>query len=547
MRGRAPTAIAWISAALLVCALHAVPGARPSIDVPIGRLSAERMRSDVAFLCSPAIAGRLSGEPGSQSAADFVAAAMRNAGLQPAAGAGSYFQQIPLLEFEIDETESTLGWLLQKQPGLSTVFHPPGNFFCRFPKSAETEAGVVFAGYGITAPELHYDDYAGLNARGKFVLALAGEPQRERADSVFNGRGDTLYAGSYSKLRNAAKHGAAGLLLASGRSSARIRASSGKAIEPDVPEQALADEETGIPLVSIASHVADDLLRAAHKQRADLESRIDATLRPQSFELAGIRMTLDHRLLRSRAVSSVNIAASIEGSDPKLKSETVLVCAHYDHLGAAGGHYFPGANDNASGTAAVLELARAFAGSGVRPRRSLLFIVFGSEEEGLLGYFYYVRHPLRPLEETVAVLDLDMIGRDETPGPETDGQWHVPADTANALDPVGTHYSPDLRRAMEAANARVGLKLDFRLDADHSLDIMQRCDHYPFALEHIPAVWLFGGFHPEYHQVTDTPDRLNFTKMLKVTQLTMRLAWELANQEGRPKFILRPGPVKETA
>lgn len=276
--------------------------------------------------------------------------------------------------------------------------------------------------------------------------------------------------------------------------------------------------------------------------------KIDAALRPQSFELPGVKLTLDHRLARSeRITTSSNVAGWIEGADSALRGETVLLTAHHDHHGAVPGGYFPGANDNASGTAGVIELARAFAASGLRPRRSILFVVFGSEEKGLLGSFYYVDHPLRPLDKTAAVVNLDMIGQNETPSLQTDGRWHVPADTGNALNPVGTHYSPDLRREIEAANEKVGLKLDFRLDADHALDIFQRCDHYPFALERIPSVWFFTGFHPEYHQTTDTVDRLNFPKMLKIVRLAMRVVWDLANQPERPRFDPAPGPVKETA
>ncbi len=528
--------------ALLCLLAAAVPAASPSLDSAVDLLSADRMRADVTFLSSKPLAGRLSGRPGGDAAAEFLAAEMLKAGIQPAVN-GSYFQPIPLVEVEFDQQESSLAWTARGASQVERSFRPAGNFSCRFPESTRITAGVAFAGYGITAPEFGYDDYAGVEARGKFVLVLAGEPQREKADSVFNGRGDTIHSGSRVKALNAQKHGAVGVLLIGGRTGSLVRANSGGVLQPPRPEQALLGSRFTIPVVTLLAPVADQLL----PNRGDLVSRIDAALKPQSFELAGVTLTLDHRVLRSKPVSSVNVAGWIEGSDPALKDETVILCSHHDHLGSVEGGYFPGANDNASGSAAVVELARAFAASGLHPRRSILFIVFGSEEVGLLGSFEYVQHPLRPLDKTVAVVNLDMIGQNETPSLQTEGRWHVPSDTANALDPIGTIYSPEMRRLIEAANEKVGLKLDFRLDADHSLDIFQRCDHYPFALERIPAIWLFGGFHPEYHQTTDTVDRLNFPKMLKVTRLSMRLAWELANQPGRPKFVPNGGPVKETA
>lgn len=532
--------LGWV----LALALAAAP-AGPSIDSAVERLSAERMRADVTFLSSKPLAGRLSARPSDDAAAEFLAAELRKAGVPPVGG--SYFQTIPLAEFEVDGEHSSLGWISHGAADVERTLHPAGNFACRFPESARITAGVVFAGYGITAPELNYDDYAGVDVRGKWVLVLAGEPQREQADSVFNGRGDTIYAGSRVKPLEAQKHGAVGLLLIGGRMGSLVRASSGGAVTAHLPAQALAESRFRIPVVTLSLAAGEDLLQTVGKDRAGLVHQIDAALKPQSFEMRGVKLALDHRVTHAQPVSSANVLGWIEGSDPALKNETVLLCGHHDHLGSVPEGYFPGANDNASGAAAVVELARAFAASGLKPRRSILFIVFGSEEEGLLGSFHYVEHPLRPLEKTVAVVNLDMIGQNETPSLQTEGRWHIPADTTNAVDPIGTHYAPELRRLIEAANERIGLKLDFRLDADHSLDVFQRCDHYPFALERIPAVWLFGGFHPEYHQTTDTVDRLNFPKMLKITKLAMRLAWELANESGRPHWLAKPGPVKETA
>lgn len=528
---------------MLACAVALALAPASSLDTGVELLSAERMRADVTFLASKPLAGRLSGKPGGDAAAEFLAAVMRKAGIQPAGPRGTYFQSIPLVEFETDQENSSLSLVVRGQAEVEKTFRSSGHFSCRFPESVRITAGVVFAGYGITAPELGYDDYAGVDARGKFVLVLGGEPQRAKADSVFNGRGDTVYAGNRVKTLNAQQHGAVGVLLVGDRGGPRVLSTSGESVRASLPPQALVGSRVQIPLVTLFSSVADALVA----NRKELQERIDATLQPQSLELAGVKVTVDNRVLRSQRITSVNVAGWIEGSDPALKDETIIICAHHDHLGSNREVYFPGANDNASGAAAVVELARAFAASGLRPRRSILFIVFGSEEEGLLGSHHYVQSPLRPLEKTVAVLNLDMIGQNETPSAQTEGRWHIPADTKNAVNPIGTHYVPELRRLIEAANERVGLKLDFRLDADNSLNIFQRCDHYPFALERIPAVWLFAGFHPEYHQTTDTVDRLNFEKMVKITRLAMRLAWELANQPGRPRFNPNPGPVKETA
>jgi Zn-dependent M28 family amino/carboxypeptidase len=232
----------------------------------------------------------------------------------------------------------------------------------------------------------------------------------------------------------------------------------------------------------------------------------------------------------------MNVLGLQDGSDPALRSETVLITAHYDHLGFQNGRVYPGANDNASGTAAVMELARLFATAGHHPKRSLLFAVFGSEEQMMLGSFYYTAHPARSLAGTRAVVNLDMIGRDEAHIPQSQGVLRIAGDTSNVLNLVGTDYSADLLQMIERQNQSVGLTLDTKFDRDHTLNALFRCDHLPFLLEGIPAVWLFGGFHPGYHEPSDTVEKLNFPKMVKTIRLAYRVAAEIANAPSTPRF-----------
>ena len=220
---------------------------------------------------------------------------------------------------------------------------------------------------------------------------------------------------------------------------------------------------------------------------------------------------------------------------PRSSTETIIINSHYDHLPNRGETHYPGANDNASGTAAMLELARAFAASPERPRRSLLFVSFGSEEEGLLGSYYYVEHPLRPLASTLAVLNLDMIGRDESHIAATKGKLNVPADTSNLVNLVGGDYSPDLVAAIRRANKFANLELDEKYERDSTQNVLFRCDHFPFLWKDVPAVWIFGGFHPGYHEASDTPDRLNWSKLQSVMRLTWQTVWEL-DKGTRPSF-----------
>jgi Zn-dependent M28 family amino/carboxypeptidase len=154
----------------------------------------------------------------------------------------------------------------------------------------------------------------------------------------------------------------------------------------------------------------------------------------------------------------------------------------------------------------------------------------------MLGSFYYTAHPLRPLETTRAVLNIDMIGRDEAHIPQSEGVLSIPANTSNTLNLVGAIYSPDLRAAIEHANRGVGISLDTKFDDDHTLNALFRCDHLPFLVAGVPAIWLFGGFHPGYHEPSDTVDKLNFPKIEKVVRLAYAAAMNIANASSVPRF-----------
>jgi Zn-dependent M28 family amino/carboxypeptidase len=233
----------------------------------------------------------------------------------------------------------------------------------------------------------------------------------------------------------------------------------------------------------------------------------------------------------------------VEGSDPQLKAETILVSGHHDHDGMRiDGEIYRGADDNGSGTVGVVSLARAWAKNPVKPKRSILLVVFAAEERGLLGAYYYAEHPLGPLATTRAQLNFDMIGRDEKDSAQTRGLIEVAADTSNEVNIVGARYSPDYRKAVEKSNELVGLKLNYKFDDDTVLNVLFRSDQYPMLMHDIPAFWWFTGFHPDYHQVTDTPDKINYEKMQKIVRLAYVTGFEFADTDKPPKFVAAGSP-----
>ena len=257
-------------------------------------------------------------------------------------------------------------------------------------------------------------------------------------------------------------------------------------------------------------------------------------MRPASRELPGVRVALRASNAESERRPSWNVAGLLTGSDPKLRDETVIVIAHYDHLGVQNGKLYPGANDNGSGVAVLLEAARDLARE--RPARSVLFVAVGSEEQLMLGSYHYVAHPLRPLETTRAVLNLDMIGRDEAHTPESVGAYEITAGGSDQLNIVGASFSPDLAAVLNAEAAKAGMTLSDKFDRDSSMRALFRCDHLPFLQKGVPAIWLFGGFHPGYHEPVDTIDLLDFDKLDRAVRLTAATVRRLAAPGAPPRF-----------
>uniref|UniRef100_Q01TI2 Peptidase M28 n=1 Tax=Solibacter usitatus (strain Ellin6076) TaxID=234267 RepID=Q01TI2_SOLUE len=471
-----------------------------------------RLHADLDFLTSDVLAGRVSLSPQAEIAARFIDAEFRKAGLT------SQLQAFPVVGYRSDPKQRQL---LLTRGGASRPLHAfTGGFY----RDIAVRAPVVFAGYGITALEYAYDDYATVNASGRIVLIFDHEPQEDSAASVFNGTGHTLHAGRAAKVLNARRHGALAVLIATEPSHhSYILASPQRApLRASAPPQAI-DDPAQIPAFTLSEADVKDLLSVTGRTPVELQDAIDASLRPQSQPLRDTEVEIRASNAEQHRGSSLNAIGLLEGSDPELKSETILISAHYDHLGVQNEHLYPGANDNASGTAAVMELARLLA-KEPRPRRSILFAVFGSEEQLMLGSFYYTAHPLRSLATTRAVLNLDMIARDDIEG------------ASNRIHLVGTYYSRELLAAIRAQNRKTGLDLSTELDADQALNVLFRCDHLPFLLSGLPAVWFFGGFHPGYHEPSDVVEKLNLPKLQNVIRLAHDSAVALADTSAPPQF-----------
>lgn len=494
-----------------------------------GQANRERLRADLEFLCSPPIEGRASLSRGADATAWFLAAEMRKIGLRPAADE-SFLQRFDVVPTRLDRERSSIQVI---RAAAGQTFAAGSVFLPEPAQPIDLTLDVAFAGYGITAPELGYDDYAGLDVAGKAVLVFDHEPQESDPRSVFHGTGFTLHANLWTKTRNAERHGAAAILVVT----EPVNGHRTPARAPDranAPPQALVRSELRIPRFGVPAEVAAALLGSTGRTLAEWQAAIDRAPAPSSRLLNGVRVRLRAVNHEAAPQASWNVAGLFVGTDPALRDETILVTSHYDHLGVQNGKLYPGANDNASGVAAMLEVARLLS---QRPLpRSVLFVAFGSEEQLMLGSYHYVAHPLRPLNTTIAALNLDMIGRNEEHTPDSVGAYELTAAASDQLNLVGAVFSPDLEKVLAREAPAAGLALSTKFDRDSSMRALFRCDHLPFLQKGVPAVWLFGGFHPGYHEPADTVDRLDFDKLARVVGLTVGAVRALAAPGAAPRF-----------
>jgi len=535
----------WILCSLLAIAFAFIPGlpgvAATEQESGVEAIQAAALKGHIYFLASDEMAGRDSLSSEGRIAAQYIASFFHRAGLKAVGDDATYFQSFPMVEARVDSPNVKLRarWM-GAQGGVTSKDFVLGNDFTLQRQGGvdiATEASLVFAGYGIAAPEYDYDDFADVDVAGRVVMVLTHEPQESDPESRFMGRYHTVHAYNWWKPEVIRKRGAVGILLVQESAVHRPRrvpsGPTNALVRRDRPGHALTSPFWDLPLFQITRRVADELLASSGTTIDELQARIDASGRPASMPVPGVTVQMARPIAARKTVQTRNVVGVLEGSDPRLKNEYVVVTGHYDHVGREGEFIYHGADDNASATAAVMAIAEAFRAQPKPPRRSVMFLVFEAEEDGLLGAFHYVANPVAPLESTVAVLNMDMIGRNEE-----SSTWGTKAEqNENAVNVVGTLYNPELRRVIEAENRAIGLGLDYKTDADDREGWFSRSDHYPFAIHRVPMVLFNTGEHPDYHTANDTWDRINYPKLEKIVRLVYLTARHLAESDERPEFV----------
>ncbi len=460
-------------------------------------------RQTLPFLASDALAGRLPGTPGLQRASEFLSLEFKRIGLKPFPGHDYYQPFTMLLSAALDPSSSIS--VNDRPLKIETDFVPMG-----LSAQGSFRGKMVYAGYAITRDQGDYDDFAGVDAKGKIVLAMMKEPLDEKNHSRFAGANQTWSASAFfsNKAKNAAAHGATALLLVAPPSSGGA-----DSLNPFFLDS--GPSGSTIPVVQITRRVADVLLANAEvRDLKTLQDETNGSFKPRSTDLINLELT-GNVTFKKQIADVRNVMAFLPGSGPHA-DEWVVVGAHYDHLGKGQlghmvsgkvGTVFHGADDNASGTAAVLELADHLSHAAPLPR-SVAFVFFTGEEEGLVGSDHFVKNPPIAIEKMVAMLNLDMVGRLKDGSLLVGGQ-----STAAVFDDL-------------TSQAVKGTAL--------SLHTFERgglgpSDHMSFALRKIPVLFLFTGLHQDYHRPTDIASKVNYDGIDQIVTVGQSLVTAMAS------------------
>lgn len=551
------------------------------------------LESYLAFLSSDLLEGRETGTRGYNLASEYAASQFSAWGLKPAGdkprnqfqmrffGAPqpadppkqSYFQIVPLKKIKARTSavnvEFRNGQSIKKQE-----FLPEMDYTMMPGETGELKAPVVFAGYGVTAPEAGYDDYKNLDVKGKFVLIIGDEIGKTDPASPFQkneklkqkygtmtmGRRmrPTAAGGEqpFNRIAHAEKMGAVGVLIV--RNVLENRDQTQKAqVTPqkNLDERPVSNRDSfrmsllsrgmgmgfsTLPSVYVSPEMADALLAPQGRNLEKLLRQIDSTVKPVSFVLSNLVFDVTMEV-ETELIGSMNVLGYIEGTDPKLKDEVVVIGAHLDHLGTYRDEYiFNGADDNGSGSVSVMAMARAFMLNPVKPKRSILFALWTGEEKGLLGSRYYVENPYFPLEKTVVNLNIDMLSR------APDSSYLERMARMQQLDKKTTEelmkkVRPDhflsisydsqaefLLKAMKEANQYCGLDLYY--SASSSAISGGGSDHASFGMKKIPWGMYLASMHEDYHRVSDSVEKINAPYMERMSRLLYLTAFFIADR-----------------
>ncbi|WP_020468271.1 M28 family peptidase [Zavarzinella formosa] len=485
----------------------------------------DKMKADLFYLAGEECEGRGLKTNGLNKAADLIANTFKAAGLKSAVADGSYFQPFVVKESFLAEGAQKVNLTGPDNAKLELALNKQF-CVCGLTGKGTATGKLVFAGFGVSADK-KYDDYAGLDVAGKVVVVMRQVPKAKVGDKpLFSDEDVQKYAPLTTKITEAVKRKAAAVIFVNDADMA------GKEDRLMGFEYAQDSGITSdVPVFQVRREVVDALLKPAGKSLGDIEKTIVAEAKPQSIEITGWSATTE-ATIGIKELNIKNVVGVLEGNGP-LANETVVLGAHYDHLGRGETgtklrgnteiHY--GADDNASGTTGLLELARRYGANKNRQGRRLVFIAFSGEERGLLGSLYYTKHPLFPLKDTVAMLNMDMIGR-------------VRPDEKSKQDNIfvgGVGSAKNFEQILDESNKDLNFKFDKGKSGTGP------SDHTSFYLEKVPVYFFFSKDHPEYHTPKDKPETINIAGIKKIADLVEIMTNRISTTPDRPEYVAGMG------
>ncbi|MGI8919862.1 MAG: M20/M25/M40 family metallo-hydrolase [Pyrinomonadaceae bacterium] len=500
----------------------------------IDTITAAQMRDYLSFIASDEMEGRDTPSRGLDLTAKFLAMNLSHWGLKPAGDNGTYFQKIALRRDGVDKEQTSTTY--NNQPlTLGEDYIPVG-------RSGEATGPLVFAGNGWFFKAKNVEAFKGIDAKGKIAVIFTppdGLPRGySQADFSGNRGEDWMDPGEYAR-----KQGAVGLIIVPGfqflanwqRNFQRMTEGGATTVE----KFQAAATATPLPTIIASPRLANLIFQGEKQSGTALYDASGANTLPASFDLNPEKKISMKIVGKHNAPSTQNVVAVFEGSDPVLKDEYVAVGAHYDHVGIGaavnGDTIYNGADDDGSGTTAVLAMAEALAKAPTKPKRSVVFIWHAGEEKGLWGSRYFVENPTIPLNKIVTQLNIDMIGRSKAAGDTNPRNKELSG--PNEIYVIGSKMmSTDLGTLSEAVNKDY-LNLSFNYRYDDPKDpnrFFFRSDHFNYARKGIPIIFYFDGEHEDYHRPGDSADKIDYEKMQKVTRTVYMMLWELANRPARP-------------
>ena len=507
-------------------------------------ISAKQLKDYLTFIASDELEGRETPSRGLDTAAKYIAAHLASWGIDPAGNSeGSYFQKFPLKQEKIVSRETYMEF-----GGQTWEFGR--DFFSTLTPSRIKDAGVVFAGYGWVIKSKNINAYQGIDVKDKVVVVVNSLPKGITNADLKGPAGQDWLSPAFYAQQNGAK---AVINFPSFNSLVNWEANRYNLAEKGFVEYGTPQFTINVPTITASPRMLSALFFGESSTANTIFNKTYAKEDLQGFDLRAEKKANIAIGVKSETVYTQNVVGILEGSDPVLKNEFVAVGAHYDHVGMNPFSFNPdkifnGADDDGSGTVAVLSIAEAMAKGSQKPKRSILFIWHAGEEKGLWGSEYFANNPTVPIGSIITELNIDMIGRYQNPGDENHPQnKYLPK--PNEVFTIGASMmSTELGQISDTVNKQF-LKLNFNTKydgPDHPEQFFYRSDHFNYAKKGVPIIFFMDGSHADYHQASDSVEKINFEEMAKVTKTIFATGWELANRATRPK-VDKPLPASVLA